>query len=197
MPDSSASPPERPGSHVVILGGGCFWCLEAVYRDIQGVADVQSGYAGGHDPAPSYETVCSGRTGHAEVVRIEYDPAFVSYADLLRVFFTIHDPTTLNRQGDDAGSQYRSVVFTSSAEERAVAEAVMHEIAEAGHWDGPIVTEIGDLPPFHPAEPEHRNYYGLHPEAGYCRVVIAPKLAKFRKRFAGYLKIPAVSPVTT
>ena len=149
---------------------------------------MQSGYAGGHDPAPGYEAVCGGRTGHAEVVRIEYDPAELSYADLLRVFFTIHDPTTLNRQGADVGSQYRSVVFTSTPDERAIAETVMREVAGAGLWDGPIVTEIVDLPPFHPAEAEHRDYYAQHPEAGYCRVVVAPKLAQFRKQFRGRLK---------
>ena len=197
MPDSPAlrcTPPSAlPGGATALLGGGCFWCLEAVYQDMRGVTDVQPGYAGGHDPAPGYDAVCGGRTGHAEVVRIEYAPAAVSYADLLRVFFTVHDPTTLNRQGADVGSQYRSVVFTGSAEERAIAEAVMHEIAEAGLWDSPIVTEIGGLPPFHAAEAEHHNYYLRHPEAGYCRMVITPKLASFRMRFGDRRKPPAVS----
>ncbi|WP_419729000.1 peptide-methionine (S)-S-oxide reductase MsrA [Lichenicola sp.] len=190
MSDRDAAPSIEPGRHAAVLGGGCFWCLDAVYRDLHGVIDVQPGYAGGDDPAPGYEAVCSGRTGHAEVVRIEYEPALVSYADLLRVFFTIHDPTTLNRQGADVGSQYRSVVFTSVADERAVAGSVMREIAGAGLWDGPIGTEISPLPLFHPAEAEHHDYHARHPEAGYCRVVIAPKLARFRMQFPGLLKAP-------
>ncbi len=188
MSDTAAttmSPAER---RTAVLGGGCFWCLEAVYRDLDGVTDVLSGYAGGRTAQPSYEQVCSGRTGHAEVVRVTYDPSVLSYEDLLRVFFTIHDPTTLNRQGGDSGTQYRSVIFTASPQERQAAETVMREIAAAGVWDGPIVTELAELPTFHPAEAEHHDYFALHPGAGYCRVVIAPKVAKFRKQFSERLK---------
>ncbi len=171
-----------------VLGGGCFWCLEAVYDELVGVTDVLSGYAGGHVGRPSYEQVCTGTTGHAEVVRVSYDPARLSYADLLRVFFTIHDPTTPNRQGADVGTQYRSVIFVADDEERRIAEAIRAEIEAAAIWDGEIVTEIVDLPTFHPAEPEHHDYFAKHPGAGYCRVVVAPKVAKFRKQFAGRLK---------
>ncbi len=171
-----------------VLGGGCFWCLEAVYDDLAGVTEVMSGYAGGHVERPSYERVCTGTTGHAEVVRVTYDPSVLSYEDLLRVFFTIHDPTTLNRQGGDVGTQYRSVIFVASDEERRAAESVRAEIEAAGIWDGGIVTEIAQLPPFYAAETEHHDYYAQHPGAGYCRVVIAPKVAKFRKQFAGRLK---------
>ncbi len=171
-----------------VLGGGCFWCLEAVYKDLHGVTDVLSGYAGGHVERPSYDRVCSGSTGHAEVVRISYDPQILSFADLLRVFFTIHDPTTPNRQGADVGTQYRSVIFVASDDERRTAEAVRAEIESAAVWDGEIVTEITDLPVFYPAEAEHHDYYAQHPGAGYCRVVIAPKVSKFRKQFAHRLK---------
>ncbi len=171
-----------------VLGGGCFWCLEAVYKDLHGVTDVLSGYAGGHVERPSYDRVCSGSTGHAEVVRVSYDPQILSFADLLRVFFTIHDPTTPNRQGADVGTQYRSVIFVASDDERRTAEAVRAEIESAAVWDGEIVTEITDLPVFYPAEAEHHDYYAQHPGAGYCRVVIAPKVSKFRKQFAHRLK---------
>jgi peptide-methionine (S)-S-oxide reductase len=171
-----------------VLGGGCFWCLEAVYKDLAGVSEVLSGYAGGYVERPSYEQVCTGTTGHAEVVRVTYDPQILSYADLLRVFFTIHDPTTPNRQGADVGTQYRSVIFVANDEERRLAEAVRAEIEAAGIWGGEIVTEITDLPSFFPAEPEHHDYFAQHPGSGYCRVVIAPKVAKFRKQFASRLK---------
>ena len=171
-----------------VLGGGCFWCVEAVYKDLAGVSAVLSGYAGGRTANPSYEAVCSGGTGHAEVVRVTYDPAVLSYPDLLRIFFTIHDPTTPNRQGNDVGTQYRSVIFVGDEEERRVAESVRDEIAAAGVWDAPIVTEITTLPTFYPAEAEHHDYFALHPGAGYCRVVIAPKVSKFRKAFRDRLK---------
>lgn len=180
---------------IAVLGGGCFWCLEAIYKDLNGVISVFPGYAGGSTASPTYEQVCGGRTGHAEVVRIDYDPATVSFADLLRVFFAIHDPTTSNRQGADVGSQYRSVIFTSRADERRTAEMVMQEVAATGLWDGPIVTETVDLPPFHPAEAGHNDYYARHLEAGYCRVVIAPKVAKFRQQFAGWLKLPEAGEI--
>jgi len=171
-----------------ILGGGCFWCLEAVFNDLNGVTAVLSGYAGGRIEQPSYEQVCSGATGHAEVVRITYDPQLLSYADLLRIFFTIHDPTTLNRQGGDVGTQYRSVIFVADDEERRLAEAVKAEVEAAAVWDGRIVTEIADAPAFYPAEAEHHDYFALHPGAGYCRVVIAPKVTKFRRQFTDRLK---------
>ncbi len=191
MPDlPSAASGSATHSVTAVLGGGCFWCLEAVFKDLNGVSQVLSGYAGGSTPNPSYEQVCSGRTGHAEVVRVSFDPSVLSYDDLLRVFFTIHDPTTLNRQGADVGTQYRSVIFTGSDAERDAAQAVAREIASAGIWDGPIVTEITPLPAFHPAEAEHHDYFALHPGAGYCRVVIAPKVAKFRKEFAARLRRP-------
>ena len=191
MPDlASAASGPATRSATAVLGGGCFWCLEAVFKDLNGVSNVLSGYAGGSTPNPSYEQVCSGRTGHAEVVRVSYDPSVLSYDDLLRVFFTIHDPTTPDRQGADVGTQYRSVIFTGSDAEREAAQAVVREIASAGIWDGPIVTEIAPLPAFHPAEAEHHDYFALHPGAGYCRVVIAPKVAKFRKEFAARLRRP-------
>ncbi len=190
LPSAVSSSDTRPAT--AVLGGGCFWCLEAVFKDLNGVSDVLSGYAGGSTPNPSYEQVCSGRTGHAEVVRVSFDPSVLSYDDLLRVFFTIHDPTTRDRQGADVGTQYRSVIFTGSDAERDTAQAVAREIMSAGIWDGPIVTEIAPLPAFHPAEAEHHDYFALHPGAGYCRVVIAPKVAKFRKEFAARLRRPGV-----
>jgi len=170
------------------LGGGCFWCLDAVYRDLTGVESVVSGYAGGHVENPTYEQVCGKKTGHAEVVQIRFDPARISYADLLRVFFTIHDPTTKDRQGADVGPQYRSVILVHDDAQRATADAVMKEIAAAGIWDAPLVTEVVPAGTFWPAEPEHQDYFARNPWAGYCRVVIAPKVAKFRKSFADRLK---------
>ena len=171
-----------------VLGGGCFWCLEAVYAELDGVVAVKSGYAGGNTREPTYDQVCSGRTGHAEVVRVTYDPAMLSYEDLLRVFFAIHDPTTRDRQGNDVGTQYRSVIFTADDEERARANAVRDEIAARGIWDAPIVTEIVPAAAFYPAEPEHDDYFARNPGAGYCRVVVAPKVAKFRREFASRLR---------
>lgn len=165
---------------VATLAGGCFWCLEAVYLEIRGVQEVVSGYTGGRRPAPTYEQVCAGVTGHAEAVRVTFDPEVVSYRDLLDVFFAIHDPTTLNRQGADTGTQYRSAIFVHSAAQRATAEAVVRELGAAGLWDDPIVTEITDAPEFHAAEAYHQDYYRRNPAQGYCRAVIAPKLAKFR-----------------
>jgi peptide-methionine (S)-S-oxide reductase len=170
------------------LGGGCFWCLEAVFKELRGVAAVHSGYAGGHLADPSYKQVCTGRTGHAEVVQLRFDPAELSYADLLRVFFTIHDPTTKDRQGHDVGSQYRSIILTHSDAQRATAEAVRAEIAAAGLWPAPLVTEIVPLEAFYPAEPEHDDYFARNPWTGYCQAVVAPKVVKFRKSFADRLK---------
>lgn len=175
------------------LGGGCFWCLDAVYRDLKGVTQVVSGYAGGHVPNPSYEQVCGKRTGHAEVVQVTYDPAEITYADLLRVFFTIHDPTTKDRQGADVGPQYRSIILYNSEEQKRTAEAVMAEIAASGIWGAPLVTELVPLTQFWPAEPEHQDYFARNPWSGYCRAVIAPKVAKFRKSFAHRLKRPAAA----
>jgi peptide-methionine (S)-S-oxide reductase len=173
------------------LGGGCFWCLDAVYRGLKGVHGVVSGYAGGHLPHPTYEQVCGKNTGHAEVVQVEFDPAELSFADLLRVFFTIHDPTTKDRQGADVGPQYRSVILFHSEEQKRTAETVMAEIAEAGVWDGKLVTELMPFTEFFPAEPEHQDYFARNPWSGYCRAVVAPKVQKFRKTFADRVKRPA------
>jgi peptide-methionine (S)-S-oxide reductase len=170
------------------LGGGCFWCLEAVYLGLRGVQRVVSGYAGGHLANPTYEQVCGKRTGHAEVVQIGFDPAEISYQDLLRVFFTIHDPTTKDRQGHDVGPQYRSIILTHDEAQHAAAAAVIAEIAAAKIWPGPIVTEVRPLEVFWPAEEYHQNYFARNPFQGYCQAVVAPKVAKFRKGFADRLK---------
>ncbi|MBW8268065.1 peptide-methionine (S)-S-oxide reductase MsrA [Caldovatus aquaticus] len=176
------------GQEVATLGGGCFWCLDAVYRELAGVSRVVCGYAGGQVPNPTYEQVCGKATGHAEVVQIAFDPQVVSYADLLRVFFAIHDPTTKDRQGADVGPQYRSIILYHSEAQRRTAEAVMREVGQAGVWDAPLVTELVPAAEFWPAEPEHQDYFARNPWSGYCRAVIAPKVAKFRKTFAGRLK---------
>ncbi len=181
----------QAGHEAATLGGGCFWCLEAVFKELQGVVAVESGYAGGHVDNPSYEAVCGKQTGHAEVVRVVFDPAALSYADLLRVFFTIHDPTTRDRQGADVGPQYRSVIFTHSEEQAATAREVMAEVAGAGIWEGKLVTELLPEARFWPAEAEHHDYFARNPWSGYCRAVVAPKVVKFRKTFADRLKRPA------
>ncbi len=181
----------QTGQEVAILGGGCFWCLEAVYKELRGVVSVTSGYAGGHVDNPSYEEVCGKKTGHAEVVKVVFDPTELSYADLLRVFFTIHDPTTKDRQGADVGPQYRSAIFTLSPEQAATAAAVMAEVEKAGIWDGSLVTEVAPEATFWPAEPEHHDYFARNPWSGYCRAVVAPKVLKFRKMFADRVKRPA------
>jgi len=173
---------------VATLAGGCFWCLEAVYDDLQGVLDVVSGYAGGQVPHPSYEDVCSGETGHAEVVQITFDPVQVSYRELLEVFFTLHDPTTLNRQGADVGTQYRSAIFYHTPEQQTVAEQVMAELTAAGLWPQPIVTQVVPLDAFYPAEDYHQEYFRRNPYQGYCRAVVAPKVAKFRQKYLAKLK---------
>ena len=170
------------------LGGGCFWCLEAVFKELSGVTWVMSGYAGGATPNPSYKAVCGGRTGHAEVVQVKFDPAVLSYADLLRVFFAIHDPTTLNRQGNDAGTQYRSIILTHSDAQKATAAEIMKEITAAGIWGAPLVTQVEPLTQFHQAEEEHHDYFARNPWSGYCQVVVAPKVVKFRKQFTDRLK---------
>lgn len=169
----------------IVLGGGCFWCLEAAYQMIAGVTKVTSGYAGGDVVNPSYEAVCGGRTGHAEVVQVEFDPAAITLADVLEIFWTIHNPTTLNRQGNDVGTQYRSIILYSNDEQRKIAETSKRAVA--GLWDKPIVTEIKPLETFYPAEPEHQNYFRNHPERAYCQVIINPKLAKLRQKFADRL----------
>ena len=176
------------GTELATLGGGCFWCLDAVYRDLRGVASVVSGYAGGHTRNPTYEEVCGKKTGHAEVVQVTFNPQEISYADLLRVFFTIHDPTTKDRQGADVGPQYRSVIFFNGPEQEATAKAVMAEVAREGLYPGPLVTELLPAPEFWSAEPEHQDYFNRNPWSGYCRAVVAPKVAKFRKGFAHRLK---------
>lgn len=173
-------------SEVAILGGGCFWCLEAVYLEMRGVTRVESGYMGGHEPDPTYEQVCAGTTGHAEVVRVEFDPQQASYRDILEVFFTIHDPTTRNRQGNDVGTQYRSAIFTTSPEQDSVARQVAAEMANV--WDAPIVTEITPAATWYRAEDYHQDYFNQHPLQGYCAFVVAPKVAKFKTMFANRLK---------
>ena len=170
------------------LGGGCFWCLEAVFKDLKGVSWVMSGYAAGQVLNPTYEQVCGGRTGHAEVVQVKFDPSQLSYADLLRVFFSIHDPTTKDRQGNDVGSQYRSIILTHTDEQRATAESVMKEIADEKIWPGKLVTQVEPLTVFYEAEPYHHDYFARNPYAGYCQVVVAPKVVKFRKQFAEKLR---------
>ncbi len=165
------------------LAGGCFWCLEAAFQQLRGVERVESGYSGGRVPHPTYEQVCTGTTGHAEVVQLAFDPSVISYRDLLDVFFTIHDPTTLNRQGADAGAQYRSAVFAHTPAQRATAEAVIVELNASGVYDAPIVTEVVPFEAFYPAEEYHRDYYRRNPDQGYCQIVVAPKVAKVRKEF--------------
>ncbi len=165
------------------LGGGCFWCLEAVYQEVAGVVGVVSGYAGGEVPDPTYQQVCLGATGHAEVVQITFDPQVVSYRHLLDIFFTIHDPTTLNRQGADIGSQYRSVIFCHSSAQQQIAEETVAELGQAAAWPDPIVTEILPLTKFYPAESYHQNYYRNNPWQPYCLMVVRPKVSKFRSKF--------------
>ena len=165
------------------LGGGCFWCLEAAFQGVRGVQSLVSGYAGGEVENPSYQQVCTGRTGHAEVVRIDFDDAVIDFATLLGLFFVIHDPTTPDRQGADVGTQYRSVIFYHTEEQRLTAEAVMADLAAQRIWSDPIVTQLAPVPVFYPAEDYHQNYYRAHPTQGYCQVVISPKLAKLQTRF--------------
>ncbi|HET9912994.1 MAG TPA: peptide-methionine (S)-S-oxide reductase MsrA [Anaerolineales bacterium] len=170
------------------LAGGCFWCLEAVYDELKGVHSVESGYAGGHVDNPSYREVCNGNTGHAEVVQIRFDPSVISYRDLLNVFFTIHDPTTLNRQGADIGTQYRSAVFYHDEEQKKIAEEVIKGLNAQKIWDNPIVTEVTKFDKFYMAEDYHQEYFAKNPYQPYCQVVVAPKVSKFRKHFLEMLK---------
>jgi peptide-methionine (S)-S-oxide reductase len=171
-----------------VLGGGCFWCLEAVFDQLAGVQSVESGYAGGRTANPTYEAVCSGATGHAEVVRISFDPTALSFRDLLRVFFSIHDPTTRDRQGNDIGTQYRSVIFCQTPEQKSDAEAVIAELTRDGIWPAPIVTEIAGAATFYPAEIYHQEYFERNGRQPYCQAVVAPKVAKFRKQYVDRLK---------
>ena len=192
-PEGAAAPQgaaskDTASSETATLGGGCFWCLEAVFDQLEGVRSVESGYSGGSAADANYKKVCTGTTGHAEVVQVRFDPAVLSYDELLGVFFTIHDPTTLNRQGADAGTQYRSAIFYGSPEQKAAAERVIAELAAAKVWKDPIVTHLVPLDAFYPAEDYHQEYYARNGEAPYCQIVVAPKVAKFRKAFVDRLK---------
>ena len=173
---------------VATLAGGCFWCVETVFNDLQGVESAISGYSGGATPNPSYKEVCTGTTGHAEVVQVTFDPRVVSFKQILEVFFTIHDPTTLNRQGNDMGTQYRSGIFYHSPEQKATADEVIREFTTARMWGNPIVTEVTPFKTFYAAEDYHQRYFEHNPDQPYCRVVVAPKVAKFRKQYLSRLK---------
>ncbi len=185
---NASSPPMSSAPSLATLAGGCFWCLEAVYEQVAGVTHVQSGYANGHVPDPTYEQVCSGETGHAEAVQLTFDPAVIPYRELLEIFFAIHDPTTLDRQGADVGTQYRSAIFTHDAQQDQVARALVAELTAAGDYDAPIVTAIEPLACFYPAEDYHRHYFATHPEQGDCAYVIGPKVHKFRQKFGRWLR---------
>jgi peptide-methionine (S)-S-oxide reductase len=178
-----------------VFGGGCFWCTEAVFSDVRGVSKVESGYSGGNVPNPSYEDVCTDTTGHAEVIRISFDENVVSYDELLRLFFSVHDPTTLNRQGADTGTQYRSVIFYVNDEQKKSAEKVMKEIQDERIWEDPLVTELSPLKTFYKAEEYHQEYFKQNPYQPYCQAVIAPKVAKFRKKHLDMLKSVAPSQI--
>jgi peptide-methionine (S)-S-oxide reductase len=175
-------------TEIATLAGGCFWCLEAVYDQVRGVQSVESGYIGGHTATPSYEQVCGGRTGHAEAVRITFNPQAVTYRDLLNVFFVIHDPTTLNRQGNDSGTQYRSAIFYHSPEQQQIAQDTIAALTQERLFPHPIVTEVSPAGPWFEAEPYHQEYFARNPSQGYCTYVVGPKLAKFRQHFATLLK---------
>lgn len=184
---------ETGRSEVATMAGGCFWCLQPLFQELRGVELVVVGYSGGRVPNPSYEAVCTDTTGHAEAVQVTFDPALVSYEDLLRIFFSVHDPTTLNRQGHDEGTQYRSVVFVHGPAQKASAERVIQEITSEGIWEDPLVTEVAPFTAFYPAEDYHQDYFRKNPWAGYCRAVIAPKVKKFRKQFQDRLTKEAAS----
>ncbi|MGD9131217.1 MAG: peptide-methionine (S)-S-oxide reductase MsrA [Candidatus Bathyarchaeota archaeon] len=184
----------RPDYHskveIATLGGGCFWCIEAAFNEIRGVVNVESGYAGGEIASPTYEQVCTGNTGHAEVVQITFDPHIISFMEILQIFFTAHDPTTLNRQGADVGTQYRSVIFYHNEKQKEAAEQVIAEFNDTKVWGNPIVTQVEPFKNFYKAEEYHRKYFDRHPEAAYCRIIIAPKIAKLRKKHREKLKKP-------
>lgn len=185
MTDTTSTPET---TEVATLGGGCFWCLEAVFDDIKGVKSVESGYAGGNVPHPTYEQVCTGRTGHAEVVQVTFDPSQISYRDILNIYFGIHDPTTRNRQGNDVGTQYRSVIFYHSPEQERTAREVMKSLSDEHVWSSPIVTELVPFTEFYEAENYHQEYFANNPNQPYCNIVIAPKVAKFRQKHLEMLK---------
>ena len=180
--------PASTPTETAVLGGGCFWCLEAVFDRLRGVQSVESGYAGGHNADPTYEAVCSGETGHAEVVRISFDPAVLSFSDLLKVYFAIHDPTTKDRQGNDVGTQYRSVIFAQTPAQRQAAQDVIAELSAQKLWPAPIVTEVAGAVPFYAAERYHQAYFERNGGQPYCQFVVAPKVAKFRQEFVDRLK---------
>ncbi|MHB8732467.1 MAG: peptide-methionine (S)-S-oxide reductase MsrA [bacterium] len=184
---------DTPREEIATLAGGCFWCLEAVYADLDGVLRVESGYAGGTVPNPSYQQVCAGTTGHAEVVQVTFDPRVLSYRGLLEVFFNIHDPTTLNRQGHDIGTQYRSAIYYHSPQQKAAAEQTIRELSEARRFGNPIVTEVAPLTAFYKAEPYHQEYFAHNPFQPYCQAVVGPKVAKFRKQYRERLKKTAAT----
>ena len=186
MTESSVTP--ASGKEIATLGGGCFWCIEAVFDQLQGVDSVESGYMGGKQPNPSYEMVCTGMSGHAEVVQVTFDPSIVSFRDILQVFFAVHDPTTLNRQGNDVGTQYRSVVFYHSLVQEATAKDVIATLTADKLFDSPIVTEVSPAQPFYMAENYHQDYFVRNPSQPYCSYLIGPKIAKFRQQFASKLK---------
>jgi peptide-methionine (S)-S-oxide reductase len=175
-------------SEVTTLAGGCFWCIEAVFQEVDGVKNVISGYTGGTTVNPTYQQVCTGETGHAEAVQVTFDPSKISYRETLEIFFSVHDPTTLNRQGADTGTQYRSAIFYHNEQQKAVAEELIGELNRAHLWEKPIVTQIAPLDTFYPAEDYHREYFALHPEQAYCQMVISPKVNKFRNQWAKRLK---------
>jgi len=185
--ESRTNSPKR--IKVTTLGGGCFWCTEAVFSRLKGVKEIEPGYSGGNLENPSYEQVSTGKTGHAEVAQITFDPAAISFKEILQIFFSTHDPTSLNRQGADIGTQYRSVIFYHDDEQKAIAEQVIKEFSDEGAFDAPIVTQVEPLKKFYKAEDYHREYYKRHPEQPYCRVVIAPKIAKFRQLYLNKLKL--------
>jgi peptide-methionine (S)-S-oxide reductase len=177
-----------PNTETITLGGGCFWCTEAVFDRVQGVTDVESGYSNGDTGRPTYEQVCTGRTGYAEVIRVTFDPARISLAEILQIFFVVHDPTTLNRQGNDVGTQYRSGIYWHEPTQREVAEAVIAELTQARAYAAPIVTEVAPVANYWPAEDYHQDYFANHPDQGYCAFVVAPKVEKFRKTFAARVR---------
>jgi len=189
MDNKQGQPDAQTKHEVATLGGGCFWCLEAAYLELKGVERVVSGYAGGADANPSYEEVCGGDTGHAEVVQVTFDPQIISFQSILEVFFTIHDPTTLNRQGADTGTQYRSVIFYHSEEQRRISEGVIKALGAARIWDSPIVTEVTPVEAFYAAEEHHQDYFQRNPFQPYCEYIVAPKVMKVRKLFADKLKV--------
>ena len=194
MNDQSSQMPAENHIETATLGGGCFWCLEPVFEELTGVQDVVVGYSGGMTPKPDYQQVCTGMTGHAEVIQVKFDTRVISYEDILRVFFSIHDPTTLNRQGADVGTQYRSIILYNNEQQKAAAEQVLGEMQDQDLWSNPVVTEIVPLQSFYKAEEYHQGYFKKNPYQGYCTVVIAPKVAKFRKQFRERLKTAESKP---